>query len=367
MTDEGGSMTTTTKRVEGSDSGERVQLAHGGGGAATKQLIEELILPRLANPLLDPLTDGALLDVFSAGGGRLCVTTDASVVQPLEFPGGDIGRLAVCGTVNDLSMMGAEPLALTISLIIEEGLPLALLERVLESIAAAAREAGVPVAAGDTKVIERQCAGRGGEGQAREAGLFLSTAGVGRQRAGVELGVERIAVGDVICVSGSIADHGLALMALREGLAIDSALVSDVAPLVSLSAALCALGPGLRFLRDPTRGGLGGVLADIAEGTGCSVEVQESAIPLAGPTRHVAELLGIDPLTVANEGKLVAVCAPELAEMLLATCRAHALGRDAALIGRVTATTPALVELLTIAGGRRIVRRAFGEELPRIC
>lgn len=365
MTGVGGSMKTTTRRVEGSESGERVQLAHGGGGAATKQLIEELILPRLANPLLDPLTDGALLDV--AGGGRLCVTTDASVVQPLEFPGGDIGRLAVCGTVNDLSMMGAEPLALTISLIIEEGLPMALLGRVLDSIAAAAREAGVPVAAGDTKVIERQCAGRSGEGTAREPGLFVSTAGIGRQRDGVELGVERIAVGDVVCVSGCIADHGLALMALREGLAIDSALVSDVAPLASLAAALCALGPGLRFLRDPTRGGLGGVLADIAEGTSCSVEVQESAIPLAGPTRHVAELLGIDPLTVANEGKLVAVCAPELAETLLATCRAHPLGRDAALIGHVTATTPALVELQTIAGGRRIVRRAYGEELPRIC
>jgi hydrogenase expression/formation protein HypE len=334
----------------------RVQLAAGGGGEATKSLIDELILPRLGNPLLDPLTDAAVLPFDQPG--RLCVTTDASVVQPLEFPGGDIGRLAVCGTVNDLAVMGAEPRALTLSMIIEEGLPVAQLTRVLDSVAEAAAEAGVVVAAGDTKVVER------GSGD----GLYLSTAGVGWLPAGVELGIDRIEAGDKICVTGTIADHGLALMALREGLAIDSALHSDVAPLNRLTRALRELGPGLRFLRDPTRGGLAGVLVDVAEGTGCSVEISETAIPLAGPTRYIAELLGLDPLVVANEGKLVAVIAPELEQRFLEVCRADPLGARAAVLGSVVSgSPPPLVELLTEAGGRRIVRRAYGEELPRIC
>ncbi|MCK5796147.1 MAG: hydrogenase expression/formation protein HypE [Deltaproteobacteria bacterium] len=335
---------------------ERIQLAHGGGGDATRTLIEELILPRLGNPLLNPLTDAAIIPVDDVG--KICITTDASVVQPLEFPGGDIGRLAVSGTVNDLAVMGATPRALTLSMIIEEGLEKAQLIRILDSVAATAAEAGVVVAAGDTKVIEH------GSGD----GLYLATAGVGLLRPGIDLGLPRVAVGDLVCVTGDIADHGLALMALREGLSIDSALESDVAPLADLAAALCDLGEGLRFLRDPTRGGLAGVLVDIAEGSECSVEVDESAIPIAGPTHHIAELLGLDPLVVANEGKLVAVIAPELEEAFLKACHAHPRATRAAVIGRVVASVPPpLVELVTGIGGRRIVRRAYGEELPRIC
>ncbi|PIE19809.1 MAG: hydrogenase expression/formation protein HypE [Proteobacteria bacterium] len=333
----------------------RVQLSAGGGGEATKALIDELVLPRLGNTLLNPLTDAAIVPFEEPG--RLCLTTDASVVQPLAFPGGDIGRLAVCGTVNDLAVMGAEPRALTLSMIIEEGLPREVLIRILDSVAAAAKEAGVVVAAGDTKVVER------GSGD----GLYLSTAGVGWLPASVEFGLDRVQAGDRICVSGTIADHGLALMALREGLAIDSALHSDVAPLNRLSRALRELGSGLRFLRDPTRGGLAGVLVDIAEATGLSLEIAESAIPVAGPTRYVAELLGLDPLVVANEGKLVAVIAPELEQRFIEICRGDPLGGRAAVIGSVVESTPPLVELITTAGGRRIVRRAYGEELPRIC
>jgi hydrogenase expression/formation protein HypE len=335
-------------------SQDRVLLAHGGGGELTRRLIAEHIRPRLANPALDELTDGALL---ANPGGRLCVTTDASVVTPLFFPGGDIGRLAVSGTVNDLAVMGATPLALMQTLVIEEGLPLATLDRVLDSIAATAAEAGVPVVAGDTKVVER----RVGEG------LFISTAGVGVVATGVELGLKRIRPGDRVLISGRIADHGLAVMAQREGMSFQTTVKSDVAPLNRLCAALVAIGNGLRFLRDPTRGGLAGVLADLAEDTGLSVEVEESAIPIAPATRHAAEMLGLDPLVVANEGKLVIVCSPAAADAALAACRADPHGRHAALIGTVTTAAPPLAELITAAGGRRIVQRPYGEELPRIC
>ena len=331
-----------------------VQLAHGGGGEATRRLIAEHILPRLKNPALNPLTDGAVL---SPVAGRLCLTTDASVVRPLEFPGGDIGRLAVSGTVNDLAVMGARPLALTLSLIIEEGLPLATLDRILDSIAATAREAGVAVVTGDTKVVERQ----------QGDGLVISTAGLGVIADGVELGIPRIRPGDRIIVTGTIADHGLAIMASRAGLGITSVVTSDVAPLNDLCSALLAHGSALRFLRDPTRGGVANVFADLAEDGGFSVDITEAAIPIAPATRHVAEMLGIDPLVAANEGKLVVVCAPEAADALLATCRRHARGRNAAIIGTVVDRQPPLAELITVIGGRRIIGRPYGEELPRIC
>lgn len=331
-----------------------VLLAHGGGGEATRQLIAERILPRLANPALDPLTDGAVLPSVA---GRLCLTTDASVVRPLEFPGGDIGRLAVCGTVNDLAVMGAKPLALTMSLVLEEGLPFATLDRILDSVAATAREAGVAVVTGDTKVIERQ----------RGDGLIISTAGIGVIPDGVELGIARIRPGDRVIVTGTIADHGMAIMACREGLGIATTVRSDVAPLADLCSRLLAHGPALRFLRDPTRGGVANVVADLAEDGGFSVEILESAIPMHPGTRHVAEMLGIDPLVSANEGKLILVCAAEAADAILATCRAHALGRDAAVIGTISDRKPALAELVTVIGGRRIIGRPYGEELPRIC
>ena len=337
------------------DTGPRILLAHGGGGELTRQLVDERIVPKLTNPLLAPLTDSAVLDLPP---GRVCLTTDAYVVQPVEFPGGDIGRLAVCGTVNDLAVMGARPLALSLALVLEEGLPLALLDRVLDSIAAAAAEAGVVVATGDTKVVER----RGGDG------LTITTAGVGVLPDGVRLGMELVRPGDVILITGRIAEHGLAVMSAREGLAFSTTIRSDVAPLNSLiEAMLAAGGAGVRFLRDPTRGGLAGVLADLVERTGLSLEVDESAVPISRAALHTAELLGLDPLAVANEGKCVAVAAGEAAERILAACRAHPLGVHAAVIGRLAARGAPLAELITRAGGRRMIQRPYGEELPRIC
>jgi len=335
--------------------GTTLLLGHGGGGELTRRLLAQHILPAIANPLLDPLTDSAVIALGGgAEGSRLCFTTDASVVKPLFFPGGDIGRLAVCGTVNDLAMMGAKPLALSLALIIEEGFTVEALEAIMASIGAAAREAGVAIATGDTKVVER----RGGDG------LFIATAGVGLQLPGLRLDAALVRPGDVIVVSGSIAEHGLAVMSVREGLRLQSAVHSDVAPIAVMANGLAAaLGEDLRFLRDPTRGGL----ADLVEGCGHSVEVEEGAIPLREATRHLAEVLGLDPLVVANEGKLVAVVAAERAAEALAVCQASPYGAQAAVIGRVIAKKPALVELCTRSGGRRWVQRPQGEELPRIC
>jgi len=278
-------------------------------------------------------------------------------VQPLEFPGGDIGRLAVCGTVNDLAVMGARPLALSLGLIIEEGLPLDTLDRMVDSIAAAAEEAEVPVATGDTKVVEH----RGGDG------LLINTAGLGELRDDCEIDAAHIEPGDAILVSGRIAEHGLAVMSVREHLAFDTDLRSDVAPLRGLVEALLASGSELRFMRDPTRGGVAGVFCDLANDTGLSLEVEEDCIPLGNTALHTAELLGIDPLTVANEGKLVAVIAAADAERALAACREHPLGRGAAIVGRMVEAQPPLVELITRGGGRRMVTRPYGEQLPRIC
>ena len=334
---------------------ERIVLAHGGGGELTRRLLAERVLPKLANDLLDPLTDAAVL---ARPGGRVCMTTDAFVVQPLEFPGGDIGRLAVCGTVNDLAVMGAVPIALSLALILEEGLPLAALDRIVASIAAAAAEAGVVVATGDTKVIEH-----GGSG-----GLTITTAGLGELADGVALSTGTIAPGDAILVTGRIAEHGLAVMSARQGLGLRTDLRSDVAPLGGLARAMLGTGGAVKFLRDPTRGGLAGVLADLAEATRLGVEIDEAAVPISPAARHAAELLGLDPLTVANEGKIVAVVAAADVEKVLAACRAHPLGAKAAAIGRIgPAADWPLVELITRAGGRRIVQRPYGEELPRIC
>lgn len=334
-------------------TGERIVLAHGGGGELTRRLIQERFLPSLSNPLLEPLTDSAMLSV----SGRIAFTTDAFVVQPLEFPGGDIGRLAVCGTVNDLAVAGAVPKALSLAIVIEEGLELALLDRVIRSIAATAAEAGVVIATGDTKVIER----RGDDG------LMITTAGVGEVRECARLGAARLEPGDAVIVTGPIAEHGLAIMSVREGLGFDTQLTSDVAPLAGLIDAMFSSGVDIKFLRDPTRGGVAGVLADLAEDSRLTVEVTEESIPIAPVARHTAELLGLDPLTVANEGKVVAVVVGEDAGRLLQACRSHPLGRHAAVIGQVVRRDPPLVELITPAGGRRIIQRPYGEELPRIC
>ena len=332
---------------------EQIILAHGGGGELTQRLLAEHVFPKLGNALLDPMTDSAVINVPA---GRVCMTTDAFVVQPLEFPGGTIGDLAVCGTVNDLAVMGATPKVLSLAMVLEEGLPLATLDRVIDSIAASAAAAGVVIATGDTKVVER---GRGD-------GMTITTAGVGVLPDGVDMSPARASEGDAIIVTGRIAEHGLAIMSVREGLAFESELRSDVAPLNGLIAAMLATGADVKFMRDPTRCGLAGLLADLSEATDLSIEIDETAVPISATTRHAAELLGIDPLTVANEGKCVVVVPCDQAEDVLTACRAHPLGEHAAIIGQLTGAPP-LVELITRAGGRRIVQRPYGEELPRIC
>jgi hydrogenase expression/formation protein HypE len=332
----------------------QIVLAHGGGGELTAAMLREHVLPHLQNRWLAELGDGAVLGRID---GPVVFTTDSFVVQPLEFPGGDIGRLAVAGTVNDLLMMGATPVALSLGLILEEGLDFSVLDRVIASIARTAEEAGVVVATGDTKVIER----RGGDG------LMINTSGIGRLRDGVDLSLRRVRPGDAVLVSGNLGDHGLSIMVRREGLNFQTTLISDVAPLNGLVDAVLTSGGNVRFLRDPTRSGLAGVLADICEGTKLSVEIDEKELPVSATARHAAEVLGLDPLTVANEGKVVIVTRGEDAARVLDACRLHPLGKRAAIIGQVTDRQPPLVELITTIGGRRIVQRPYGEELPRIC
>ncbi len=331
--------------------------AHGGGGELMQRLIRERFLPHLGNDTLSALTDGA---VVPWDADRLAFTTDSFVVTPIEFPGGDIGRLAVCGTVNDLAMMGAMPVALSLGLILEEGLLLPVLDRVIASLAASAAEAGVRIVTGDTKVIERRP-------DAADSGLMINTAGIGKMMPAARLGTSRIVAGDAVLVSGPIAEHGLAILSVRNGLEFDSPLRSDAAPLAGLVAALLDSGADVKFLRDPTRGGVAGVWADVAEERGLTIEIDEERVPLTPAARQAAELLGLDPLAVANEGKLVAIVAGADRERAVAAMRGHPLGRGAVAVGRVADRQPPLVELLTRYGGRRIVQRPYGEELPRIC
>lgn len=342
-----------------SGADECVLLAHGGGGELMNRLIRDHVLGPLRNEALAAMTDGAVLPWAS---GDLVFTTDSYVVTPVEFPGADIGRLAVCGTVNDLSVMGADPVALSLGLILEEGLPLAVLDRVVASIAAAAHEAGVTVVTGDTKVIERRVLGG-----TQTPELLINSAGIGRRREGVRLDVRGIQVGDAIVVSGPIAEHGLAVMSVRSGVEFDSALRSDAAPLNGLIRAVLDAGVHVRFMRDATRGGLASVLCDICDGSGLSVEIDESRVPITGAARHAAEMLGLDPLAVANEGVCVFVIPPEEQGAVVRACAGHVYGRRAAVVGRVSAGRPALVELITRVGGRRVVQRPYGEDLPRIC
>lgn len=344
-------------------SNERIVLAHGGGGELMHALIREHLVPPLRNDALEALTDGAILP---QPDGPIVLTTDSYVVTPLEFPGGDIGRLAIAGTVNDLAVMGAELLAISLGLILEEGLSMAVLDRIMRSIAETARQARVLVVTGDTKVIERRGRADGNE-HAFEDGLFINTTGVGRLRPNVRLDVRRIEPGDCVLVNGPIAEHGLAVMSRRAGIEFETPLRSDVAPLSDLVGRMLASGAEIKFLRDATRGGLAGVLADISQGAALSVEIDEQAVPISAAARHAAEMLGLDPLTVANEGKVVCVVAAADGDALLRTMREDPLGRDAAHIGVVADTNPPLVELITRFGGRRVVQRPYGEELPRIC
>lgn len=333
----------------------QIVLAHGGGGQMTDELVRDLMLPRLTNEALAPLGDAAVLGV---GGVQLAFTTDSSVVHPLEFPGGDIGRLAVSGTVNDLAVSGAEARWISLGLILEEGLATDVLRRVLDSIAATAAEAGVEVATGDTKVVAR--------GQAD--GLYVNTSGIGVVRPGLRLGFDFVQPGDVVLLSGTIADHGMAVMLQREDQsALRSHLESDVAPINGLVSLLIEAAPDVRFMRDPTRGGLAGVLADLAERTGWRVEVDEEAIPVRKATLYACEMLGIDPLDVANEGKVVAVVPPEQAERAIEAMRSHERGRVAAAIGRIGEERDGVCVLTTDVGGQRVIQKPYGEQLPRIC
>jgi hydrogenase expression/formation protein HypE len=333
-----------------------VTLSHGAGGKSSHALVSTVFARAFDNPLLAPLADAAVLDL--AGGARLAFSTDASVVHPLDFPGGDIGELAVNGTINDLAMAGAQPLALSAAFVVEEGLPMADLQRYATSMGRASRAAGVPVATGDTKVVER----------GKADGLYIATTGVGLVPDGVQLGVERIRPGDRLLVSGMLGDHGMAIMIARGGLELELDLESDTAPLHELVAALLAAGgEAVRCLRDPTRGGLATVTNELAMGAELGIVLDEAALPVRPGVNGACEILGIDPLYVANEGKLAAIVAPEAAEAVLAALRAHPLGADAEVVGEVVADPPGMVRLDTAFGGSRVVDMLAGDPLPRIC
>ena len=336
----------------------RVDMNHGAGGRASAQLIEQLFARAFDNPALREGNDGAVLPAPPAGH-RLVLATDAHVISPLFFPGGDIGALSVHGTVNDVAMMGAQPLYLSASFILEEGLPLADLKRIVDSMAAAAREAGVAIVTGDTKVVEQ------GHGD----GVFISTTGAGWLPPGRRLGGDLARPGDVVLVSGPIGDHGVAVLSKRESLEFETEIVSDSAALNGLTAAMLAAVPegSVRVLRDPTRGGLATTLNEIARQSGTGITLDEAKIPVRAQVEAACELLGLDPLYVACEGRLVAICAPDVADQLLAAMHAHPLGQQAARIGIVTDDPHRFVQMATRFGGRRVVDWLSGEQLPRIC
>ena len=333
----------------------RVDLTHGSGGRAMAQLIADIFHVAFDNEWLRRADDQAVFDVPP---GRLAMTTDGYVISPLFFPGGDIGSLAVHGTINDVAMSGARPLKLTASFILEEGFALADLKRIADSMGDAARKAGVPIVAGDTKVVER----------GKADGVFISTAGLGVVPEGLTLSANRAQPGDVVIVSGSVGDHGVAVMSCRENLQFDTDLLSDSAALHELTALMVATAaPSLRLMRDPTRGGLAATLNEIAHQSDVGVRIAEGAIPVKPSVAAACELLGLDPLYVANEGKLVAIVAPEAAQALLAAMRAHPLGAEAAIIGEIVADQNRFVQMTTSFGGGRIVDWLSGEQLPRIC
>ena len=331
-----------------------IVMGHGGGGKLGNELVEHLFLPAFRNPALEDLGDAAVLDL---GSGRVAMSTDSFVVQPLFFPGGSIGELAVNGTVNDLAVSGAEPRFLSASFILEEGFPLAQLAAIVEAMAAAAATAGVKIVTGDTKVVER------GHGD----GCYINTAGVGVLRPGVTVGPDRAQAGDAVLVSGTIGDHGMAIMSVREGLEFESQIRSDCAALNGLIAeVLDAAGANVHAMRDPTRGGLASTLNEIAHSSGVGVEIDEPSLPVRTEVQSACELLGLDPVYVANEGKVVFFVAPSAAERVLEVLRGHALGRDAARIGQVTAQHPGMLVARTSMGANRVIATQIGKQLPRI-
>ena len=328
-----------------------IALAHGGGGQLTDVLLNQIVMPRLNNPALSQLLDSGMIP-----GGRFALTIDSYVVQPLFFPGGDIGRLAVSGTVNDLAVCGARPQALALSMIMAEGLERKVLERVLDSVATTADEAGVRIITGDTKVV--------GHGQAD--GIYLTTAGIGELTGLPVPHPDHVAPGDVLIINGPIGDHGLTVMLAREMPEVESVLRSDVAPLNGLIEKLrCAA--EIMFMRDPTRGGLAGLAADLAARTGWRINLEENQIPVRPEAQHAADMLGLDPLEIANEGKVVVVVRPAEAAAVLEAMKRHPSGRDAKIIGSVTADKDGICVLHTSIGGWRVLQKPYGEQLPRIC
>jgi len=331
-----------------------VLLGHGSGGRLSAELLRDIFLPAFANPVLSRLEDQAVLEI---AGARLAFTTDSFVVKPLFFRGGDIGSLAVHGTINDLAMGGARPLALSAAFILEEGFPLGALRRIAGSMAQAAARAGVPVVTGDTKVVER------GSGD----GVYINTSGIGMLAEGVDLSAAHARPGDVVILSGAIGDHGAAILTQREGLELDGAIESDSAPLHGLVEAILGVTRGVRAMRDPTRGGLASTLNEIAAQSRVGIALDEAAIPVREEVRGACEMLGLDPLYVANEGKLLAIVDPSVADELVAAMRRHPLGRDARRIGIVNGSDPGWVTMRTLLGTTRIVDMLAGDQLPRIC
>ncbi|MDJ0863761.1 MAG: hydrogenase expression/formation protein HypE [Gammaproteobacteria bacterium] len=331
-----------------------VDMTHGSGGRAMAQLIEELFVKHLDNELLRQANDQAS---FTVGSGRMVMSTDGHVISPLFFPGGDIGSLAVHGTINDVAMSGARPLYLSAGFILEEGFPLADLDRIVASMAGAATAAGVPVVTGDTKVVEK------GKGD----GVFITTTGVGVVPEGVQISGDRARAGDAVLVSGSMGDHGVTIMSSRENLEFETAIKSDSAALHELVADMVAAVPEIHCLRDPTRGGLATTLNELAQQSGVGMVLQEDSIPIKPAVLAACELLGLDPLYIANEGKLICICAQADAERLLKVMQAHPLGRQAAMVGEVVEDPHGFVQMQTSFGGSRIVDWLAGEQLPRIC
>jgi hydrogenase expression/formation protein HypE len=332
----------------------RIVMGHGGGGKLSAELVEHLFLPAFGGGAAAALRDSALIEL---NGARLAVSTDSFVVRPLFFPGGNIGGLAVNGTVNDIAMSGAQPLFLTVGFILEEGMPIDQLGIIAESIGIAARQAGVTVISGDTKVVDR------GHGD----GVYINTSGIGLVPAGVQIGPERARSGDVVIVSGAIGVHGVAILSVREGLEFGAPVESDCAPLNGLVAAMLAHHEAIHVLRDPTRGGVASALNEIAQAAQVGIVLEERALPVPAEVRAACEILGMDPLYVANEGKLLAIVAREAAEDVLALMRAHPLGQQATIIGQVTDAHPGMLVARTGIGGTRVVDMQVGEQLPRIC
>ena len=336
-----------------------INMAHGSGGKAMRDLIEDVFLGAFDNPVLAAMEDQAVFSLaeLAAHGDRLAFTTDTYVVDPLFFPGGDIGTLAVAGTVNDLAVSGARPLYLSCGLVLEEGLDMAILRRVVASMAAAAAAAGVPIVTGDTKVVHR--------GKADQ--LFVNTSGVGVVDDSVRLSVDGVRPGDVVLVSGYIGDHGMAVMLAREALELEADIESDSAPLHMLVAALLAAAPNTRTIKDPTRGGVATTLNEIARRARVAIAIDEERVPVRQAVRGACEILGLDPLHIANEGKLVAIVPPAEADAALSALRAHPLGRDAAVVGNVQVDPAGMVLLRTGVGGSRVLDMLVGDPLPRIC